>query len=148
MSRTPVLVAALDGNGEAITLRAVLDDTDGSLALNAVTETEAVPRVHSTTLETGRVLHVGPCTLVALLASSGSTGWIVVIDAVAVPADAASIVPVAAWRTFSSFPANISGRIDPPILLANGAVVLFTTSATPDTMIGEAAGYFSGAVVV
>jgi hypothetical protein len=105
----------------------------------------SVTTVTSTALESSRLLKAGAGRVLSVHLNATDSGWFMLLDAIAAPADG-PITPKKAWQFQASAPATIDVRFDPPLIVNNGAVLVFSSTG-PFTKTSLAAAMFSGEVI-
>lgn len=100
--------------------------------------------VFSTAYEAAHVLKSIPGTLYALQANYTDSGWVLLLDATAIPADGA-VVPVKAWQVSSARASTLDRTFNPPLAMAHGIVLVFSSTG-PFTKTGNPVAQFSGEV--
>jgi hypothetical protein len=101
--------------------------------------------VASPALETGLVLSTVPCQVANIQANTTDVpGWVVLLDATAVPASGA-MTPLRFWQVAANTTLNPPSFV-PPIQTVNGGALAFTTNASPFTMTPSATALFAGEI--
>lgn len=108
-----------------------------------------LPPINSTTAESSHILCSTNCNLYGITVTIGATsGWLLLFDALAAPADGAGVTPI--WW----FPVNSGGTTGgltaswspgPPLRTTTGLVAVFSTTG-PFTKTASATAAFSAAV--
>jgi hypothetical protein len=105
---------------------------------------DPVAPVANTAISSGLVMKASACLVFAVNLNATDTGWFMLLDATAIPADGA-VSPVKAWQFQASQPQTIDVRFDPPLAMTNGAVLVFSSSG-PFQKTASAVALMSGEV--
>jgi hypothetical protein len=104
-----------------------------------------ITSITSTALEASKVLKSSAGLLLSLHLNATDSGWFMLLDNSVVPSDGA-VTPKKAWQFQGSAPVTIDIRFDPPLVMTNGAVLVFSSTG-PFTKTASAAAMFSGEVI-
>lgn len=103
--------------------------------------------VASTTLTSGIVLSIIPCSIASVRAAATSvSGWAMLIDAAEIPS-AGAVIWNDAWEISPGTPAPPPRNYVPPMTMVNGAVLLFSANANPYVYTPSATATLSGEVL-
>lgn len=105
----------------------------------------ALPGSFSETAEASHVLKTSGGVLSAIQANSTATGWFLLIDATSLPANG-TVSPRRAWN-YSNASETLDRSFDPPLLMTNGAVLVFSSTGPFELTLGAAVAQFSGEMV-
>ena len=156
---TQIALSGKDGGGNPITIRAD-QNPDNSVALHVVPEVlgsavapanplpvalSPVPSVVSQAIEASRVLKSAPGTLFAFEAYFSTSGFIMLFDAASVPPDGA-VVPRKVWSVQASQSSTFDKSFNPPLAMANGAVLVFSITG-PFTKTQSDVAQFSAEIL-
>lgn len=149
MSTTSGTISALDGAGGPFNLRSQQAQNGSTYSQAFQTALEyggsvAVAPQANTALASGSVLKPGAGTLFALNMNATETGYFMLVDSASIPASG-SVSPLRVWYFDSSTLATLDKTFQPPLSLASGIAVLFSSSG-PFTFTPATAAQIAGEV--
>lgn len=136
-------VQALDASGVRQSFK-VDRDGDGILTPHHILDVTPVAPIASPSLEASRVLKGSAGTLYALQVNATQTGYAMLFDATAAPADGA-VAPLKVWFVNNATQETIDKTFSPPLAMQNGITVVFSTDG-PFTKTEAASAHFSAEI--